>query len=199
MGCAETGRQLEVLALDVDHADRVRPGQEVRHHHAHALAAARRRTQQHGLLAGERQEPVLVLAEDDPAVVAQLRLLDLHAIRKPCRAVQLAPLRAEAGHGHWQEEEQQRCRQPYRDVELLALREIDCSLFPILLRRGGRQVRGALLVEQLVERGAGVGRSERRGANVGHDADADRPLFRVHELLIRHAGAAGPEGRSGCR
>ena len=67
---AVAGRDVVVLALDVEHDDRVGPVQQVRDHDADALAAARRRRQHHRQLAGQREEAPAVAADQDARAAA---------------------------------------------------------------------------------------------------------------------------------
>ena len=62
---AVAGRDVVVLALDVEHDDRVGPVQQVRDDDADALAAAGRRRQHHRELAGQGEEPAPVAADQD--------------------------------------------------------------------------------------------------------------------------------------
>ena len=90
---AVAGRDVVVLALDVEHHDRVGPVQQVRDHDADALAAAGGRRQHHRELAGQGEEAATVAADQDAglAVVAgEARALDLGGVREARIAMQRA-------------------------------------------------------------------------------------------------------------
>ena len=93
----EAGRAHPVLALDVADEHRAGPVEQVRDDHAHALAAARRRLQQHALLARQHQVAVAQAPQEDALAPEQARAPDLAAAGETRVAVQAAPARQQGG------------------------------------------------------------------------------------------------------
>ncbi|MPM98453.1 hypothetical protein SDC9_145641 [bioreactor metagenome] len=85
---AELGRDEEVFQLHVHCHDRLGPIEQVRDDDADTLTRASRRGQQHELHAGEHQEAVLPLPDDDAGLVEQPGLGNLRRLGEAGFAVQ---------------------------------------------------------------------------------------------------------------
>ena len=175
---AVAGRDVVVLALDVEDNDRVGPVQQVRDDDAHTLAAAGWRRQHHRELARQRQELAAVPADQDartPVTARQARAIDLGQIGEPGIAVQGATRSGGSDQAAWQQNQQADSRDADGELELLAELGIVGVQLPVVDDAGELGLLRVRLVQRQEQHAGQVDRraGQRRIAKDHEDAGCD--------------------------
>ena len=161
---AVAGRDVVVLALDVQHHRRVGPIEQVGDHHADALAAAGGRRQHDRELARQRQELAAVAANDDAWLgrratsTQQARTRDFGQVCKPRIAMQRAAISCGSEERHREHDQQRQTGCGDRADQLFAPPRIIRIGFPVNSDAVELRMARMNFVEQQEEHGREINR-----------------------------------------